>query len=106
MSSLESEPRGASQAVPKTALTGFLGAGKTTLLNRILNGDAPERRAVLQVVGKRVDLTLENEWGDRTPRTQIVAIGAYGTLNDASLREKFDRCLMGTSDQYRPVAGK
>jgi G3E family GTPase len=38
--------------------------------------DAPERRAVLQVVGKRVDITLEDEWGDRTPCTQIVAIGA------------------------------
>jgi hypothetical protein len=33
-------------------------------------------RAVLQVVGRRVDITLENEWGDRTPRTQIVVVGA------------------------------
>ncbi|MGH9576801.1 MAG: CobW family GTP-binding protein, partial [Terriglobales bacterium] len=57
------------------------------------SADSPARRAVLQVVGKRVDLTLENEWGERTPRTQIVAIGAHGTLNGEALREKFDRCL-------------
>ena len=54
--------------------------------------DAPDRRAVLQVVGKRVDLTLENEWGDRPPGTRIVAIGAHGTLDGEALRQKFERC--------------
>ena len=62
--------------------------------------DAPARRAVLQVVGKRVDLTLEHEWGDRTPRTQIVAIGAYGTMDGAALRETFDRCVIGAPYPY------
>ena len=47
---------------------------------------------MLQVVGKRADLTLENEWGGRTPCTQIVAIGAHGSLDGAALRETFDRC--------------
>ena len=58
----------------------------------IHSADEPSRRTVLQVVGKRVDLTLENEWGERTPRTQIVAIGAHGALDGAALRETFDRC--------------
>ena len=71
----------------------------------IHSADAPERRAILQVVGKRVDLTLEHEWGDRTPRTQIVAIGAHGTMDGAVLREKFDRCVMGTRDLYIPETG-
>lgn len=53
---------------------------------------APGRRAVLQVVGKRVDITLENEWGDRTPRTQIVVIGARGTVDGQRLREELDHC--------------
>jgi G3E family GTPase len=60
----------------------------------IHSADVPARRAVLQVVGKRVDLTLEAEWGGRTPRSQIVAIGAYGTLDGAALQDKFDRCVV------------
>jgi G3E family GTPase len=49
--------------------------------------DAPQRRAVLQVVGRRVDISIQEEWGERPPRTQIVAIGAAGSI-DASLLEK------------------
>ena len=57
--------------------------------------DAPQRRAVLQVVGRRVDISLQEEWGQRTPRTQIVAIGAAGGI-DASLLEKtFASCIFG-----------
>ncbi|MHC4648570.1 MAG: CobW family GTP-binding protein [Planctomycetota bacterium] len=37
--------------------------------------DEPERRAVLQVVGRRADVTLLDEWNGRPPRTRIVAIG-------------------------------
>jgi len=55
--------------------------------------DAPQRRAVLQVVGRRVDISLQDKWGHRAPRTQIVAIGAVGGI-DASLMEKtFDSCI-------------
>jgi hypothetical protein len=42
----------------------------------IYSQDAPERRAVLQVVGKRVDFSLANGWNGRLPQTQIIAIGA------------------------------
>jgi G3E family GTPase len=52
--------------------------------------DAPERRAVLQVVGRRVDISLADPWDGRTPRTQIVAIGAPGSLDAAVLRETFE----------------
>jgi G3E family GTPase len=55
--------------------------------------DTPQRRAVLQVVGRRVDISIQEEWGQRTPRTQIVAIGAAGSI-DASLLEKtFASCI-------------
>ena len=37
--------------------------------------EVPERRAVLQVVGRRVDISLDDEWKKRPPRTRIVAIG-------------------------------
>jgi hypothetical protein len=46
---------------------------------------------VLQVVGKRVDITLEHEWGGCSARTRMVAIGAHGKLDGAALRETFDR---------------
>jgi G3E family GTPase len=60
----------------------------------IHSADAPDRRAVLQVVGKRVDITLAEEWGERPPNTRIVAIGAHGTVDETVLREKFNQCLM------------
>ncbi len=53
----------------------------------IYTTDAPQRRAVLQVVGRRVDISIQEEWGQRPPRTQIVAIGKAGSI-DASLLEK------------------
>jgi G3E family GTPase len=59
----------------------------------VYNTDAPQRRAVLQVVGRRVDISFQEDWGERAPRTQIVAIGAAGSI-DASLMEKaFASCI-------------
>ena len=63
------------------------------LFRSIHSTDAPNRRAVLQVVGKRVDLSFDGDWGQRKPRTQIVAIGAPGALDSTALREKFDGCV-------------
>ncbi|WP_307726175.1 CobW family GTP-binding protein, partial [Sinorhizobium fredii] len=57
----------------------------------IYSSDAPTRRAVLQVVGKRVDLSLQDEWGGRAPRTQIVVIGAAGGIDGAILRDQFQK---------------
>jgi G3E family GTPase len=59
----------------------------------IYAADSLERRAVLQVVGRRVDISLESEWGKRRPRTQIVAIGAPGAIDKEALRHKFEQCL-------------
>jgi G3E family GTPase len=59
----------------------------------IYTADAPARRAVLQVVGRRVDISLADEWRDRPPRTQIVAIGAPGAMDGEALRATFEPCL-------------
>ena len=59
----------------------------------IYTADYPERRVVLQVVGRRADLTLGEEWGDKTPRTQIVAIGAPGSIDPQALTVQFDACI-------------
>jgi len=59
----------------------------------VYSSDAPRHRAVLQVVGRRVDISIQEEWGQRPPRTQIVAIGAAGSI-DANLLEKtFASCV-------------
>jgi G3E family GTPase len=55
--------------------------------------EAPERRAVLQVVGKRVDVSFDGDWGGQAPRTRIVAIGAAGTIGPGGLEEHFAACL-------------
>jgi len=55
--------------------------------------DAPLRRAVLQVVGRRVDISLQDEWGQRAPRTQIVAIGAAGSIDSSLLEKTFASCI-------------
>mgnify|MGYP001137925455 CR=1 FL=1 len=60
----------------------------------IYTADAPERRAVLQVVGRRVDISLVDEWNGRPPRTQIVAIGAAGAIDNEVLRDRFEQCRL------------
>ena len=52
--------------------------------------DVPDRRAILQVVGRRVDISLADPWGERARCTRLVAIGARGSLDDAALRAAFD----------------
>ncbi len=54
--------------------------------------EEPGRRIVLQVVGKRVDIAVGDEWNDEEPRTRIVAIGARDGVDGAALRQVYDRC--------------
>jgi hypothetical protein len=48
---------------------------------------------VLQVVGRRVDISLEEAWGERTPLTRIVAIGAAGGIDAGLLESAFASCI-------------
>ncbi len=59
----------------------------------IYTTDAPQRRAVLQVVGRRVDISIQEEWGQRVRRTQIVAIGAAGSIDAMLLESTFVSCI-------------
>ncbi|HME31575.1 MAG TPA: GTP-binding protein [Terriglobales bacterium] len=58
----------------------------------IYSTDAPHRRAVLHVVGRRVDVSLQEEWGQRKPLTQVVAIGAAGSIDASLLEQTFASC--------------
>ena len=53
--------------------------------------EAPDRRAVLQVVGKRVDISLADDRGARPRRTQIVAIGSRD-VSPHALEDAFEGC--------------
>ena len=53
--------------------------------------DFPGKRYALQIVGRRTEIAELDEWGERTPRTQIVAIGA--AINAPELSDKFDACI-------------
>jgi G3E family GTPase len=71
--------------------------------------DAHERRVVLQVVGRRVELTYAGPWGERAPVTRIVGIGARGAMTDEAFRTLFAQCVVpgkggACEDVRRPVA--
>jgi G3E family GTPase len=59
----------------------------------VYSSEVPERRAILQVVGRRVDIALEEEWGDRPRLTQIVAIGSADGIDATALQERFEQCV-------------
>ncbi len=52
--------------------------------------ETPDRRGVLQVVGRRVRLILGEAWGEETPRNEIVVIGSHGGVDAKELRKRFD----------------
>ena len=57
----------------------------------IFVADSPDKRLTLQAVGRRTEISELDEWGERTPRTQIVAIGA--AIDAQELSDKFDACI-------------
>ena len=57
----------------------------------VFAADSPDKRLALQVVGRRTEISELDEWGERAPRTQIVAIGA--AIDARELEDKFDGCI-------------
>ncbi|MGK7914405.1 MAG: GTP-binding protein [Prochloraceae cyanobacterium] len=53
--------------------------------------DSPHKRLSLQIVGRRTELSELDDWGERLPRNQIVAIGS--SIDAQELRRKFDACI-------------
>lgn len=55
----------------------------------VYSEEDPAHRIIVQVVGKRVDVAREENWGERTPETRLVAIGAPGAVTANMLEEVF-----------------
>jgi G3E family GTPase len=59
----------------------------------VFDADSPDKRFALQVVGRRTEIAELDEWGERAPRSQIVAIGAPNSIDAKELTKKFDACV-------------
>ena len=53
----------------------------------------PERRAVLQTVGRRMDISLGGSWGKTNPQTKIVALAAPNSIDSEALTAQFNSCI-------------
>ncbi len=54
--------------------------------------DAPERRALVHMVGSRATISIDQPWGDRPPRSELVMIGSPDGMDADALQALFDRC--------------
>jgi hypothetical protein len=60
--------------------------------------ELPTFRYLLQMVGKRYQLTETDDWGDEPPRSEIVLIGGRDGIDSEALQHSFDGCV-GTGDE-------
>ncbi|MCR9165769.1 MAG: CobW family GTP-binding protein [Nannocystaceae bacterium] len=61
------------------------------------------RQAVLHVVGRRAELELGAPWGDATPSSRLVFIGAPGSVDPVSLTDMLRACEAPDGDEGSPV---
>lgn len=102
--SYETEERLSLEAVRETARN--LPASIYRCKGVVHTAEEPGRRVILQVVGKRVDIAVGDEWNGREPRTRIIAIGAHDGVDGAALLEGFDRCRDSTPQVRTQPAGQ
>ncbi len=56
--------------------------------------DAPGQKGILQVVGRRASLALtQDEWENTAPHSQLVVIGAEGSVDGDTLNQRIEACL-------------
>ena len=53
--------------------------------------EEPERRTVVQLVGRRATLTPSRSWGTDEPRTRLVFISRSDTVNYPAIEQALDR---------------
>jgi len=55
--------------------------------------DVPDRRVLLQVVGRRVQFSKGEPWHGESPATRILFIGVNGDLESGALSNRLETCL-------------
>jgi G3E family GTPase len=58
--------------------------------------EEPERRTVVQLVGRRATLTPSRSWGSEVPRTRLVFISRRDTVNYRAIEQALDRSQAGS----------
>ena len=55
----------------------------------VASEEFPEHRMIVQVVGKRLNVSQDGPWGNQEPKTRVVAIGAPGSVTTETLAQVF-----------------
>lgn len=66
--------------------------------------EIPDRRGILQVVGRRVSVVQGEPWGDEQPSSQVVMLGTEGSINADQMRASWESTI--ASDDTPPLADK
>lgn len=64
----------------------------------VLLASHPDTRAVMHVVGRRAELSLDEPWGEREPKTGLVVIGSGEPLAPSELEARFRACEVEPGD--------
>jgi G3E family GTPase len=64
--------------------------------------DMPNNLTILQMVGRRSSITVAREWGDETPRTQLVMISSHAGMDGDKLRALFEGCIANDENMEDP----
>jgi len=65
--------------------------------------ELPTYRTVLQMVGKRYDISDNGLWGSEHPRSDIVMIGGRKGIDHEALQRAFDACVGTEDDSQSPL---
>lgn len=58
--------------------------------------EVPEQQGILQVVGRRISLTMGDAWGDKTPQSELVFIGSEDGIKPDELETMLDACTVNS----------
>ncbi len=60
----------------------------------IYSAENPGKRVTLQIVGRRTEINVLDDWGERIPVTKIVAIGSSEEIDSDLLTKLFQSCIV------------
>lgn len=56
--------------------------------------DVPDERHILQLVGKRIQISSSGKWGQNQPKTELVFIGGPAALDPLALEASLQSCVV------------